>query len=521
MEDRSKRRAGPFEGSARLGHRTGVSEALVAISGITKTFPGVKALSGISLEIRRGEVHALVGENGAGKSTLIRILSGALQPDSGEMQFAGRRFRPRSPREGLREGVAAIYQELDDFPDLTVAENLLGTSDRTSRFPVLYSFRRVAKEAASRLEMLGIPIDPLAPMASLGFGERRMVLIARGISMDASLLIMDEPAASLSDAEVETLFRLIQTLRERGKTIVYISHRLEEIFEVADCVTVLRDGELVKTLPILQTSRESLVELMVGRSIDAYYPKASGNSGDTILEVRGLSRRNRFRDVTFSVRRGEVLGLAGLVGSGRSDVVKALFGAVPIDTGEIEYLSKPFRPKTPLHAIRQGIGLLPENRREEGLIPAMSIRANITAPFLERLATWGVVRRRSERNLVKKAVRKLAIRTPSIEQEVAFLSGGNQQKTVLARWLSANLNVIFLDEPTKGIDVATKVEIYQMINELVCNGMGVILISSDLPEVINMSDRILVFREGTIQKEFLREEATQTAVVSAALGMEE
>jgi len=488
---------------------------------ICKNFPGVKALSEVSFDIKEGEVHALLGENGAGKSTLIKILAGVLHQDSGEMTFHGSPFTPRGPLDALRHGVISIYQDLDVFPNLSVAENLFLGSRQTTSPAGIYS-RASARIATHKLfESLDIKIDPFSTMEDLGLGQRQMVVIARAISRDASLFIMDEPTAPLSDIEIEVLFRVIRDLRSKGKTVIYISHRLEEIFEVADSVTVLRDGRVITTLPISQADKETLVELMAGRKISTYYPKEAVTPGETVLKVRGLMRRNRFHGISFELKAGEVLGFAGLVGSGRSDVAKALFGTERIDQGTIEFMGESFSPKSPMKAISKGMGLVPENRREEGLVLSMTLRENVTTPFLKKFSAWGIVKKLAEKRAVRELVASLDIKTPSIEQEVAFLSGGNQQKTILARWLSSSLRVVILDEPTKGIDVATKVQIYRTINRLAREGVGIILISSDLPEVMNMSDRIIVFHEGTIRKEFSRDEATPAKVLAAAVGIGE
>lgn len=482
---------------------------LLAARGIHKRYPGVHALAGADLEVHAGEVHALVGENGAGKSTLMKILSGAVAPDDGTLEVGGRAVRLHSPRDAHALGIRMIHQELSLVPALSVAENILLGAEPT-RMGLVHR-RALRDRCAAVLDRLGqrIPLD--APVGSLSLAQRQMVEIAKAISRDARVLIMDEPTAILPDGEVSALFALVRQLRGEGMAVIHISHRLEEIFRIADRVTVLRDGAVVHSAPVDGLTREAIVRLMVGRELAAGYPPPAAEPGPELLRVRGLSR-GFVRDVNLVLRAGEVLGLVGLVGSGRSELARAIFGADARDAGEIELAGRRIDPRSPREAIDAGIALLPEDRKTQGLILHDLVRRNVALATLAERTRGGLVDERRERAAVDEWVESLRIRTPGIDRPVRLLSGGNQQKVVLARWMLARSRVIIFDEPTRGVDVGAKAEIYALVRALTARGAGVILISSDLPEALGMSDRVLVMREGRVAAELARAQATPERV---------
>ncbi|GBD19410.1 Ribose import ATP-binding protein RbsA [bacterium HR27] len=484
---------------------------------ICKRFPGVVALDRVSLQVFPGEILAVVGENGAGKSTLMKILSGALQPDEGEILLAGQPVRFADPRQALAHGIGIIYQELSVIEALSVGENLfLGRLPQRSGIPGTVDWPRVWREASQILERVGAPIDPQRPVRELSTAQKQLVEIARALSQDVRVLILDEPTSSLSLQETERLFAILRGLRAQGVAIIYISHRLEEVFALADRVTVLRDGQVVGTLPIAEATRDGLIRMMVGRDLSAYYRTVRSSPGAPRLEVRKLVRAGVLHDVNLTVHAGEIVGLAGLVGAGRTELARCLFGVDPIDSGEIRIDGKTVAIRNPQDAVRHGIVLVPEDRKLQGLVLILSVRENIALPVLSRLAHFGFPSRREEERLATSFVERLRIRTPSIEQRVLNLSGGNQQKVVLARALATNPRVLILDEPTRGIDVGAKAEVHALIAELAEAGMGILLISSELPEVLSMSHRVLVMSGGRIVAEFSREEATEERVLAAA-----
>ena len=491
---------------------------LLQMRGICKSFPGVKALDDVALEIAPGEVVALVGENGAGKSTLIKILAGCHFPDAGEMTFADRRVDHFSPREIQVLGVAIIYQEFNLAPPLSIAENVHVGRQPRSRLGTV-DFGRMNASTQAVLNDLGMPLDARWPVADLSVAEQQMVEIARAISSQARLIVMDEPTAALTEHETATLLGLVRRLKRQGVAVIYISHRLEEVFAVADRIVVLRDGRNVGELPVAEATVEKIVRLMVGRGLKEMFQKQPVTVGEPVLEVRGLSRAaGGVRDVSLSVRAGEVVGLAGLVGAGRTEIARAIFGVDRPDTGRILVSGREVPPASPREAIRAGMGFVTENRKEQGLFLIMAVRENVTAAGLGGLSRWGFIRFEAERRLVGKLVDQLRIRTPSAEQQVQFLSGGNQQKVVLGRWLVLRPKVLILDEPTRGIDVGAKAEVYGLMGELARQGVAILMISSELPEILGMSDRILVVRQGTIAGELDRTEADQEAVIRLATG---
>lgn len=486
---------------------------LLEMRGITKQFPGVVALQGVDFDLRRGEVHVLLGENGAGKSTLIKILSGAYQPDAGEILLDGRPVRIPSAVAAQRLGIATIYQEFNLVPALTVAENIfLGRQPR--RLGVV-AHRAMVREAGALLERMRVRVDPQALVADLGVAQQQMVEIAKAMSLDARILVMDEPTAVLSEQEAARLFAMIRDLQTRDVGIIYISHHLEEVSQVGDRVTVLRDGHLVGQVPAT-APRDELVRLMVGRSIEAQYPRRAPPPGEVLLRVEGLTRHGVFEDISFDVRAGEVVGIAGLVGASRTEVVRAIFGADPVDRGAVWVAGSRLPPGTIREARRRGLGLVPEDRKGQGLVPLLSVQENLGLVALPRYTHLGVVGRRRLRQSAAEIVRSLRIRTPSLEQEVRFLSGGNQQKVVIGKWLLGRAPVLIMDEPTRGIDVGAKVEIYELMNELTAQGNAILMVSSELPEVLGMSDRILVMSEGRVTGEIPARGATQEAVMDLA-----
>jgi ribose transport system ATP-binding protein len=501
---------------------------------ISKRYPGVVALDDVDLEVAVGEVHALVGENGAGKSTLIKILAGAERRDGGEIFLEGRPVAIENPEGAMALGIGIIYQEFNLVPHLTVAENIFLGREPGARIPGFIDFRQMFREAENVLDSLEMRVDARALVGELPVAQQQMVEIAKATSRGLAssgvgvpptgsptrVLAMDEPSSTLTDHELRNLFALIASLKERGTSIIYISHRLEEIFSIADRVTVLRDGHRIDTRPIRETDRELLIRMMVGRELKESIPKRPATPGRPILEVRGLTRAGAFRDVTFSVRAGEVVGLGGLVGAGRTEVARAIFGADPVDAGEVLLDGRPVHVRSPQDAIRLGIGLVPEDRKGLGLVLSMVIRENISLAHLDALTKAGFVDTRRERAVAEQYVGSLAIRTPSTEQQTRNLSGGNQQKVVLAKWLFTQSKLLIFDEPTRGVDVGAKTEIYELINSLAERGVAILMISSELPELLGMSDRVLVMHEGRLAGELSRAEATQERVMHLATGGE-
>ena len=475
------------------------SPPLLRLSGVYKAFPGVQALSDARLELRAGEVVALVGENGAGKSTLMKILAGAHRPDAGTLFIDGVPRAFRSPNDARAAGVAVIYQELDLVPTLSARDNLFLGQERTT-FGWLHAGaeRRRAAELFDRLE---VTIDPEAPVADLSVAHRQAVAIARALLSDARILIMDEPTAPLTPREVGKLFAVVRGLTARGIGVIFISHRLDEVFEIADRVTIMRDGRHVQTLPTEQITRQGIIERMVGRTIADEFPKERAEIGAVVLRAEDLRRGNAVRGVSLDLRGGEVVGLTGLVGAGRTEVARLLFGADLIDSGRILLDGKPITLRSPRDAIRNGICLLTEDRKQHGLVTGASVCENFALPNLDRFSTAGVVSGGRERERFEVHRRQLAIRVPGPETPAKNLSGGNQQKVVLAKWLEADMRVVVFDEPTRGIDVGAKREIYLLLNALARAGKAILMISSEMPEVLGMSDRVLVMRHGRLAGE--------------------
>jgi len=492
------------------------ADIALQMSGIHKGFPGVVALAGVDLDVRQGEVHVLLGENGAGKSTLMKILSGAVARDAGEIRIDGQRVALATPRAAREAGVGIIHQELALVPAMTVAENvLLGRAP--TRFGMIDG-ARMRRETVALLQQLGATLDPDAITGTLGIAQQQLVEIARALSLNARILIMDEPTSALTERESARLFDVIRGLTARGTAVIYISHRLDEIFAIGDRITVLRDGRHVATQAVQGADRRELVRLMADREVDERIGGGLRNGGAPVLRVDGLTHGTRLRNVSFTVHAGEIVGFAGLIGAGRTEIARAVFGLEPFDHGRILVDGAEVRIRSPRDAIAAGIGFVTEDRKREGFVPGRSIRDNVALPILARLAWMGFVDRARETATAETAVRDLRIRTRSVQQAVRTLSGGNQQKVVLARWLATGARILFLDEPTRGIDVGSRQEIYQLMRALAADGVAIILMSSELPEVLGLADRVLVMREGAIVGEFSRDDATAGNVMACAVG---
>jgi len=494
-----------------------MEQPLLEVRDVSKRFPGVQALDRACLDVKRGEVLALVGENGAGKSTMMKILSGVYEADEGTILMDGETVVPGDPihaRDNL--GISIIYQELNLAQNLSVAENIY-----LGRFPTrrgFVQFDRLYRQAEDFLGLLGADLDPRAPVSRLTVAQQQMVEVAKAISYQCKLLIMDEPTSALTTRETETLFEVTEGLRDKGVGIIFITHRLEEIFEIADRVTVLRDGKTVGTKPMGEVDRPDVVRMMVGRDLSELFVAKEAEVGAPLLEIHNLSTPNLLQDITFDLRQGEILGLFGLLGAGRTDLARALFGVGPTPSGEVVLNGQPATVRSPADATQAGLAYVPEDRKLHGLVLPMTVRENVTLAVLRRLSRATVVQSSEERRVVDSFIEDLDIRTPSREQRVNNLSGGNQQKVVVAKWLASHPKVLILDEPTRGIDVGAKAEVHAIMARLAEQGVGILMISSELPEILGMSDRVLVMHEGRITGEFTREEATRERIMLAATG---
>ena len=484
---------------------------ILTLKNITKEFPGVKALDDVTINIERGTIHGLVGENGAGKSTLIKVLAGIYQPNKGEIILDGKPCRFNSPIEARRAGISVVHQEIKLAEPLSVAENMfLGNVQLKNGLVDWKGMRRRAREI---VEDLGMDIDINAQVSSLTVAKKQIVEIMHAINNNSRILIMDEPSAVLTDRELEVMFRIVKQLRDKGITIIYISHRLDEIFGLCSNVSVLRDGCHIDTIPVASVDRQGLINMMVGREMGQEYPKEVGNVGGTILEVKNLSR-GILQDISFEVKSGEVFGISGLVGAGRTELARAILGIDKPESGEVYVRGKKVHYRTFADAIRDGLGLIPEDRKLQGLVQIMSVKRNTTLVNMKRVLRAGVISSSLEEKLSKEYADKLHVVTPSMETEVQYLSGGNQQKVVIAKWLFQNSEILFLDEPTRGIDVGAKAEIYRLINQMAKEGKTIIMISSEMPELLGMCDRIMVMHEGHKMGELNAAEATQEKIMA-------
>ena len=489
---------------------------LIEMRGIRKVFPGVVALDNVDFDLYPGEVHALVGENGAGKSTLIKIISGLYHRDGGTMLIDGQPVDFRSPADSVARGIKVVYQELDLVPELSIAENVfLGSFPRTRLGTV--DWRKLYADTAQLLRGFNLDIDPTTRVSELRVSEQQLVEIARALSRQARIIIMDEPTSALSPSEVNNLFGSIQCLKEVNVGVIYISHKLDEVYQIADRVTVFRDGKRIVTRPVAETQPHELVNLMVGRELKDYFPKTPAQIGRPLLEARGICS-GRVQDFNLTVHAGEVVGVFGLVGAGNHQVGRALFGDVD-RSGEVVVDGQPLAPGEPVDALQKGLALLTENRRADGLVPLLSVKSNLSLAVLNQMATGGWIRQRQEVAVATDQVTRLAIKTPSLDQAIRFLSGGNQQKVLMGRWLLRDPKVLILSEPTRGIDVGAKAEIYRLIDQMAHRGIGILVISTELPEIMGISDRIVVMFNGRIAAEFSRAEATEEKLIAAAAGV--
>jgi ribose transport system ATP-binding protein len=492
----------------------------IELRHITKTFPGVAALSDVSFDVPRGEVHAVVGENGAGKSTLMKILGGIYRPDRGEVRIGGQATHIRSIHDSVANGISVVYQEFNLMQELTVAENLYAADLPTLPWLPVLRRRTLHAWAGALLARLGLDLDPRALVKDLSVSRRQMLEIAKALRLDASILILDEPTASLADAEVEKLYEIIRAFRAQGKTVLYISHRMKEIFDVTDRVTVLRDGRWVGTEPTRALTPDAVVRMMVGREVRRFSPEGPAATAAEALAVSGLTRRGEFEDVSFTLRKGEIVGIAGLMGSGREEILKALYGLLPLDSGEVRIDGRGVRIERPEDAIRLGVGFVTEDRKDAGIFPLMSVRENVSLNVIQRIARLAglYVDERRERSLLAEYTRFLNLRYASEVQPVMYLSGGNQQKVLLARALATRCRILLLLEPTRGIDVGAKGEVYQLMAELSRQGITLLMVSSDLPELLAVCERILVVWQGRITGDLVASQADEAGIMLRATG---
>ena len=495
---------------------------LLRLEGISKAFPGVQALDGVDFEATAGEVVALLGENGAGKSTLMKILCGAYRKDSGRIFLQGQQVEIENPHHAQQLGIAIIYQEFNLTPNQSAAANIFISREPRvkglGRLLNMVDRRRMEQEAQVYLDRVGARVPSTALVRDLSVAQQQMVEVAKALAVDARIIIMDEPTSALGEDEVETLFRIIGTLKEHGIAVIFITHRLEEVFRIADRVVVLRDGRRVGGMNISKATPEKVINMMVGRELKDMFHKERAEIGPPLMEVRGLTRRGVVENVSFTLRRGEILGMAGLVGAGRTETARLIFGVDRMDAGEIWLDGKRVYISSPVDAVKAGIGFVPEDRGTQGLVLKLPVQENIVLPTLDEHASYGWVNRRRIQSTAREYVNKLNIRTPHLQQKAMFLSGGNQQKVVVAKWLASRPKVLIMDEPTRGIDVGAKAEVHALMSQLARDGMGIIMISSELPEILGMSDRILVMAEGRVAAILDRAEATQEKIMSYASG---
>lgn len=486
-------------------------DIILSIKDVDKSFPGVRALDKVTIEVRRGTVHGIVGENGAGKSTLMKILSGVYQKESGSIIFDGEDIKSTSPVQSMKRGLSIIYQELNLVNTMSVGENIF-----LGRFGEMGGMRGVHTKAKDLLRRIGSTIDTHKLVSELSVSEKQMVEIAKALSFDSKLIIMDEPSSSLTADEMKELVKIIHQLKEQGISIIYISHKLDEIFEFCNIVTIMRDGHVIDTKVITELTRPEMIAKMVGRTIENEYPERPDCVGDTLMEVRSINT-NKLKNISFKLKKGEILGLVGLVGAGRTEIVRAIFGADKVKGHQIFIDDKPVTIKTPKDAKQAGVALVPEDRKHQGLVLPYSVEANISMASLDKMTRFGFLDKSTEKEIAEKHVKALAVKTPSIKTKVKSLSGGNQQKCIVGRWMEINPRILILDEPTRGIDVGAKYEIYLLMKKIVESGGSIILISSELPEVLNMSNRILTVCDGRITGEFDPQKATADEIMAKAL----
>ncbi|MFG6113958.1 sugar ABC transporter ATP-binding protein [Halobacillus sp. MO56] len=497
-----------------------LEQSIIKLEGIKKSFGPVEVLKGVDFELRTGEVHALMGENGAGKSTMIKVLTGIHPRNNGEIYIRGERKTYTNPKQAEKDGIAVIHQELNIIPTLTVAQNMfLGKELKYGRTGILRS-KEMKQKTIEYLDKLGVYIDPDQEAGELSVGKQQMIEIARAIATDAEVLIMDEPTAALTDKEIEALFKVIDSLKEQGVGIVYISHRMEEIFKICDRITVLRDGEYVGTRDASTTDLNEIVKMMVGRDLGEQFPHRERSEGEVLLQVKDISAPGYFENISFDVARGEILGVAGLMGAGRTEIMESLFGARKFKGGEVRLDGKPIKIKHPADAINKGIGLITEDRKGKGLVLNQTIRENMALTNLPHVSQNKIIQKKREQELVDRLMKRLNVKATGPEQTVGSLSGGNQQKVVIGKWLGIQPKLLILDEPTRGVDIGAKKEIYHIMNELTSFGVAIIMISSELPEVLGMSDRIMVIHEGKVGAILNRDEADQEKIMYAATGGE-
>ena len=489
-----------------------MADIILSLQHLSISFPGVKALDDVSFDVRQGTVHALVGENGAGKSSLIKILAGVYKEDEGKIIFNGAPISFKTPFESINAGISVVHQELKLANPLSVTENIFLGKCITKNGIV--DWKGMHRAAGDMIKSLGVDIDVKKPIGDFSVARKQIVEICKAINHQCSLMIMDEPSATLTDKEMSVLYSIISKLKQQGITVIYISHRLDEIFHIADYVTVLRDGKHIGTSPIGEVDRRKLISMMVGRALENEYPKVKTKPGETVLRVENLCRKGVLNDISFEARQGELLGFAGLVGAGRTELARAILGIDPIDSGRILVNGKPVRFRKFKHAVRDSLGLVPEDRKTQGLVLPFPLKQNISLVNIQKIMKGGILSNKLENKYAEDYVDLLSISTPSINTKSENLSGGNQQKVVVAKWLMQNSRIIFLDEPTRGVDVGAKTEIYKLINEMLADGKTVIMISSELPEILGMCDKILVMHEGSIVGRLTQEEATQELILS-------
>jgi len=497
--------------------KTTEKQPILKLEHIYKSFAGVHALEDVSFELLPGEIHALVGENGAGKSTLVKVITGIYHPEKGQIFLQDTPTAFFNTLSAHQHGIAAIYQDLNLFPDLNIAENIFMGHMPINPKTRAVDWNQMYQRAAEILQSLGVALNPKSRVFGLSIAEQQMVEIAKALSLNAKILLMDEPTSTLTLRETEELFRIARQLMEAGTAIIFISHRLEEVFEIADRVTVLRDGQYVGTERVSDITKDDLIRMMVGRALDRLFPKEEVEIGEVLLKIEGLSKKGIFEDISFELHRGEILGLAGLVGARRTDVAEAIFGINPADSGTIQIEQQPVNIQDPKDATKLGIAYIPEDRQQHGLVLPINLTHNITLPILEQFTTYNWLDQKSERKIAQEFAHRIEVRATGLWQKAQELSGGNQQKVVLAKWLATQPMILILDEPTHGIDVGTKAAIHQLMSHLAGQGLAILMISSELPEILGMSDRVLVMCEGRLTGELNREEATQEKIMTAAV----